>query len=97
MLSYAGTDNTKKYNKAIRCKSPHNYVEKWHNPMLIIHTTDDNTVWFGQSVRAYNEALKHDKTVYLLLSTGSHTLLVDNMITIVNIMLKFIKVHLSII
>ena len=94
MYSYAGTVDIGAYKKAMYAKSPHNYVEKWHCPILIIHTTDDNTVWFGQSVRAYNEALERNKSVCLLLSAGCHTLFVDNMTTIVNIMLQFIKEHL---
>jgi fermentation-respiration switch protein FrsA (DUF1100 family) len=41
--------------------------------MLIIHAIDDNSVWFGQSVDAYNTALKYDKDITLLLNPGTHT------------------------
>lgn len=46
-----------------------------HKPILIIHTCDDETVWFGQSVRLYNKLLAcQNSPAQLLLFSGPHSM-----------------------
>ncbi len=63
-------------------------------PMLLIHTLDDETVWFGQSVRLYNSLLKNHVNVELLLFNGAHSLEIPNKNALeVSIISFFNKMH----
>ena len=74
MKEYGNTTHYDAYAENVRFINPANYICNWNMPVLLIHTIDDMSTWFGQSVKAYNEALnknKHD--VSLILAEGGHT------------------------
>lgn len=73
MRTYGGTTNTKKYLRTIMDISPKTYVKYWDVPIFLIHHLNDTSSWFGQSVMAYNDALRFNKQVQLMLVPGPHS------------------------
>lgn len=73
MLTYGRTADVLSYKKKVRAISPKTYVFEWSVPMLLIHHLNDSSTWVGQSVAAYNDALKLKKQVSLLIVKGPHT------------------------
>lgn len=73
MVTYGGTTDILSYTKKVRVISPKTYVFEWNVPVLLIHHLNDSTTWVGQSVAAYNDALKLKKQVSLLIVKGPHT------------------------
>ena len=73
MLTYGGTTDILFYIKKVRAISPKTFVSEWNVPMLLIHHLNDSTTWVGQSVAAYNDALRLKKQVSLLIVKGPHT------------------------
>lgn len=54
------------------------YISNWDVPVLLVHHLNDTTTWVGQSVAAYNDALKLKKQVALLIVQGPHTYDIPN-------------------
>ena len=73
MLTYGGTNDQERYTEIIAKISPKTYVNNWDVPILLIHHLYDTSSWFGQSVMAYNDALKRGKQVKLLIVPGPHS------------------------
>lgn len=74
MKEYGNTTHYDAYAENVKFINPANYVCNWNMPVLLIHTIDDMSTWFGQSVKAYNEALNKNKhAVSLILAEGGHT------------------------
>lgn len=73
MRTYGGTTDTKEYLKTIKEISPKTYVRNWDVPVFLIHHLNDTSSWFGQSVMAYNDALRANKQVRLMLVPGPHS------------------------
>ncbi|MEG0890096.1 MAG: prolyl oligopeptidase family serine peptidase, partial [Bacteroides sp.] len=73
MLGYTNCCEETEYKTRIADISPNHFVDNWNVPILLIHAIDDTTVWFGQSVRAYNKAVERNKNVKLMLTPGAHT------------------------
>lgn len=73
MLTYGGTTDQERYNENIAKISPKTYVNNWDVPILLIHHLYDTSSWLGQSVMAYNDALKRGKQVKLLIVPGPHS------------------------
>lgn len=50
------------------------FVNYWEVPTLLVHTIDDTTTWFGQSVGAYNAVLNNARcNISLILTEGYHS------------------------
>lgn len=75
MEYYTGKEDFPAKAKVI---SPYNYIEGWTRPVLLVHTTEDTSVWFGQSVRTYNKALLCGKEAGLILAPGPHSYDIGN-------------------
>ncbi len=75
MAYYTGVDCF--YEKA-KYVSPYRCIENWNSSVLLVHTIDDTSVWFGQSVRSYNKAIQCGKDVYLILAPGPHSYDIPN-------------------
>ncbi|MBO5613917.1 MAG: prolyl oligopeptidase family serine peptidase [Prevotella sp.] len=73
MLTYGHTTDLKKYAAKVTEISPKTYINKWSVPVLLIHHMHDTSSWFGQSVAAYNDALRHGKQANLMIIPGPHT------------------------
>ena len=74
MMEYGRTDDKLSYCNNVRNINPANFVNDWDAPTLLVHTIDDTTTWFGQSVNAYNAALKHNRyNTSLILTNGGHS------------------------
>lgn len=73
METYGGTTDMSFYTKKIKAISPKTYITEWNVPILLVHHLNDTTTWVGQSVAAYNDALKLKKQVSLLIVKGPHT------------------------
>ncbi len=78
MITYAGTDNLDKYNICAREISPFSYINQWSAPVLLVHSIDDSSVFFGQSVKTYNEGVRLKKDIHLILVPGPHTYNISN-------------------
>lgn len=78
MLTYGHTTNLKEYAAKVIEISPKTYVNKWCVPMLLIHHLNDTSSWFGQSIAAYNDALRHGKQTDLMIVPGPHTYDIKN-------------------
>jgi dipeptidyl aminopeptidase/acylaminoacyl peptidase len=61
-----------------RLVSPYSYIENWNSSVLLVHTIDDTSVWFGQSVRSYNKGVSCGKDVRLILAPGPHSYDIPN-------------------
>ena len=83
---YAGNEDFLQKTKDI---SPYNYIRRWEVPVLLVHTIDDTSVWFGQSVRAYNEGIKYGKKVDLILAPGPHSYDIQNGKHLINLIVEF--------
>lgn len=75
MEYYTGIDGFQEKAKSV---SPYNYIENWSSPVLLVHTIDDTSVWFGQSVRSYNKGVLCGKDVNLILAPGPHSYDIPN-------------------
>lgn len=73
MQTYGHTTERKEYMENVVELSPKSYVDNWNVPVLLIHHLNDMSSWFGQSVAAYNDALKKRKKVDLIIVPGPHT------------------------
>ncbi len=74
MMEYGHTDDIVAYAKNVRDINPASFVKNWKVPTLLIHTIDDTTTWFGQSVSAYNAALSNTCcNTSLILTHGGHS------------------------
>ncbi len=74
MMEYGHTDDIEAYAKSVRDINPASFVNGWNVPTLLVHTIDDTTTWFGQSVNAYNAALKNTCcNTSLILTHGGHS------------------------
>lgn len=89
MMEYSDSSNIEEYIQSISDINPANYVCNWECPIMIVHALDDETCWFGQSVEAYNECIKHKKEAKLILLPGPHTYEVENKEALFNFFLKF--------
>lgn len=78
MQTYGRTSDLERYTENVANISPKTYVSNWNVPLLLIHHLYDTSSWFGQSVMAYNDALKQDKKVSLLIVPGPHSYEIDN-------------------
>lgn len=70
MEYYTGVDC---FHEKARYISPYRFIENWNSPVMLVHTLDDTSVWFGQSVRSYNKAVQCGKDVRLILAPGPHS------------------------
>lgn len=77
MNEYGSTTQYESYVKNVRFINPANYVGNWNVPVLLVHTIDDTTTWFGQSVKAYNAALE-GHNVSLVLAEGGHSYQIES-------------------
>lgn len=75
MEFYAGDND---FSEKVKLLSPYNFVDKWTAPVLLVHTIDDTSVWFGQSVRVYNKGIELGKNVKLILAPGPHSYNIQN-------------------
>lgn len=74
MMEYGHTDDIEDYTKNVRDINPASFVNNWNVPTLLVHTIDDTTTWFGQSVNAYNAALNNICCdISLILTHGGHS------------------------
>lgn len=73
MLTYGGTSDISLYTQQVKKISPKTYVSMWDVPILLVHHLNDTSTWIGQSVAAYNDALKLGKHIALLIVQGPHT------------------------
>jgi len=73
MKAYGNTTDKSVYSERVKDISPKTFVSNWNVPILFIHHLNDTTTWVGQSVAAYNDALKLRKDVTLLIVHGPHT------------------------
>lgn len=74
MREYGNTTEFAAFQEQVTEINPRNFVGKWNVPVLLVHTLDDATTWFGQSVSAYNDAIKlGKKDVRLILTEGAHS------------------------
>lgn len=78
MQTYGRTANKEKYFENVVNISPNTFVDNWNVPILLIHHLYDTSSWFGQSVMAYNDALKRGKQVNLLIVPGPHSYDINN-------------------
>lgn len=75
--------------------SPLRKCEDFQIPSLIIHTCDDETVWFGQSVRLYNKLLERNKdNTQLVLFAGPHSMDISNGKELKQSIIRFYKDNL---
>jgi hypothetical protein len=91
MNGYVNTSDKNVYVEKIKEISPHYFVKKWNVPTFLIHALDDNCVWFGQSVKAYNSALQNKKDVCLILNKGPHSYNVENIQSIFGLIMDFFQ------
>ena len=89
---YAGDEDFLQKTKKI---SPYHYISRWRVPILLVHTIDDTSVWFGQSVRAYNRGIKYSKNVDLILAPGPHSYDIQNGEHLINLIIKFFSRNLT--
>lgn len=73
METYAGTDVIQEFSKIAKVISPISHIKCWKTPVLLVHSIDDESVWFGQSVRTYNECVRLGKEAGLILVPGPHS------------------------
>lgn len=73
MVTYGNTTNREEYIARVASISPKSYVDKWSSPVLLIHHLNDTSSWFGQSVAAYNDAIRYGKQAGLMIVPGPHT------------------------
>lgn len=73
MKTYGNTTDKSVYSERVKDISPKTFVANWNVPILFIHHLNDTTTWVGQSVAAYNDALRLKKQVSLLIVKGPHT------------------------
>lgn len=73
MKTYGNTTDKSDYSERVKEISPKTFVDNWNVPVLLVHHLNDTTTWVGQSVTAYNDALKSRKHVNLLIVHGPHT------------------------
>jgi hypothetical protein len=73
MTTYGNTTNKLLYNQRISRINPASYVINWNVPVLLVHTLNDTSTWFGQSVKAYNESMILGKQTKLILADGAHS------------------------
>lgn len=79
MMEYGHTDDIVAYAKNVRDINPASFVNDWMVPTLLVHTIDDTTTWFGQSVTAYNAALNNPHcNTSLILTEGGHSYNISN-------------------
>lgn len=79
MMEYGHTDDIVAYATNVRDINPASFVNDWKVPTLLVHTIDDTTTWFGQSVNAYNAALNNTRcSTALLLTDGGHSYNINN-------------------
>lgn len=68
------SDDRAAYTMNVREINPASFINDWSVPTLLVHTIDDTTTWFGQSVNAYNAALNNTRcSTALLLTDGGHS------------------------
>lgn len=74
MMEYGRTDVKSDYCNNVQNINPASFVNDWNVPTLLVHTIDDTTTWFGQSVYAYNAGLNNTRCdISLVLADGGHT------------------------
>lgn len=79
MIEYGRTDDIATYTKNIHNINPASFVNDWKVPTLLVHTIDDTTTWFGQSVGAYNAGLNNARcNISLILAEGGHSYNISN-------------------
>lgn len=79
MMEYGHTDDMAAFTKNVRDINPASFVNDWVVPTLLVHTIDDTTTWFGQSVSAYNAALNNPHcNTSLILTEGGHSYNISN-------------------
>lgn len=79
MIEYGSTDDIAAYTMNVREINPANFINDWSVPTLLVHTIDDTTTWFGQSVNAYNAALNNTRCIpVLILTDGGHSYNISN-------------------
>lgn len=78
MMTYGNTQNEDTFKKRVESINPAFYVSQWEVPILLIHTLNDTATWYGQSIKAYNDALKYGKNCRLILAPGTHSYEVPN-------------------
>jgi|GEM_PF-3018620 len=83
---YAGDED---FLQKVKTISPYHYISRWSAPVLLVHTIDDTSVWFGQSVRAYNEGIRYGKKVDLILAPGPHSYDIQNGKHLINLIVEF--------
>lgn len=73
MTTYGRTIDAAEYAQNVSGISPKTYVGELSVPLLLVHHLNDTSTWVGQSVEAYNDALRLKKDVSLLIVEGPHT------------------------
>jgi len=91
MQTYGNTKDEGLYKQRIMAINPASYVSNWSVPMFLVHTIDDTASWFGQSVRAYNEAIALGKNVDLMLAPGPHSYNISNGDKLLNNIVEFFQ------
>lgn len=92
MNYYAGDED---FFQRVKVISPYNFINRWRTPVLLVHTMDDTSVWFGQSVRAYNEGVKYGKNVDLILAQGPHSYDIQNGVHLIDLIIEFFSNNLN--
>ncbi len=96
MTSYSGISDYERYSNLVKAINPRRMIKNLKIPLLIIHTLQDTSVWFGQAVRAYNDSIANGRNVKLILANGSHSYDIDELSEINTIMLEFMAQSLAI-
>ena len=79
MMEYGHTGDIEVYAKNVRDINPASFINDWNVPTLLVHTINDTTTWFGQSVNAYNDALNNTCcNTSLILTHGGHSYNISN-------------------
>lgn len=90
MVSYSGFADYESYSNLVKAINPRRIIQNLKIPLLIIHTLQDTSVWFGQAVRAYNDSIMNGLNVKLVLANGHHSYDNDARSAIHTIMLEFL-------
>lgn len=99
---YAIPEDVMEYYTGVECfqdkarlVSPYSYIENWNSSVLLVHTIDDTSVWFGQSVRSYNKGVSCGKDVRLILAPGPHSYDIPNAEHLFDEIIGFFLVELN--
>ena len=89
MQTYSGKTIFSEFQAFAEEISPLYNVKFLNSPVLFVHSIDDRSVWFGQSVRTYNECVRLHIDAELILTPGSHSYDIPNADNLIDYIIKF--------